>query len=589
MPQSTQTAKIQSIGRLDDGRWRIILQPDTFLFGIQAGRQLSYGNVATSSVTLDPYTNTANFENSDYNATLGNATDIRLGTLYQDVDYSSNALTPVNFDDIISGSATKASVPDSNYSTKRITRPRYEGSRSTTAEDTSFNADTIEGGLGSLPNVEQDRAYFAYFNWVGGTSPLWGNIVKDRSALSIRYYIDGEGNVLEPTKDSKDVNLSIVRQTFTEGEIGVLSFDDENGTSANFNNLLGEQAIFKSGKKIVPIIYTQSGSISPTNPTSQATSSLEFVQGTTDTLGGGGVSDFRLYANGDAFPYVTAGQKIVFDSIVNQGTDVNFPSPYSTYEVNADAAGEGVTIYFTANLYADLSTNSKAYFQWYKNGTAVGSQKLLDGTNPYSRQVSLSYNDNTATTGDEFEIRLNGFSGSFDDPININTTSYVNITQQPPSATGTVTLFWTKPTNNTIQTHASSGADIGLSEVYGSRQLDVSNSTFTPITENFTIQPGDEIRFQGTETYTYKIISVETVGGNVRATLDRDLPSSFTNSDLSNFFLRRYVDAPGEIIIEADKAAGGTSPGFFMPLYATKGIEDNFDTIIQKLKTDQLI
>ena len=128
-----------------------------------------------------------------------------------------------------------------------------------------------------------------------------------------------------------------------------------------------------------------------------------------------------------------------------------------------------------------------------------------------------------------------------------------------------------------------------MSEVYGSRQLDVENSTFTPITENFTIEPGDEIRFQGTETYTYKIISVETVGGNVRATLDRDLPSSFTNSDLSNFFLRRYVDAPGEIIIEADKAAGGTSPGFFMPLYATKGIEDNFDTIIQKLKTDQLI
>ena len=55
------------------------------------------------------------------------------------------------------------------------------------------------------------------------------------------------------------------------------------------------------------------------------------------------------------------------------------------------------------------------------------------------------------------------------------------------------------------------------------------------------------------------------------------------------FFIRRYIDNPSEIIIEADKSAGGTSPGFFMPLYSTKGIEDNFDTIIQKLKTDQLI
>ncbi len=55
------------------------------------------------------------------------------------------------------------------------------------------------------------------------------------------------------------------------------------------------------------------------------------------------------------------------------------------------------------------------------------------------------------------------------------------------------------------------------------------------------------------------------------------------------FLVRRYVDNPSNIIIEADKPAGGTSPGFFMPQYATKGIEDNFDTVIQKLKTDQLI
>jgi hypothetical protein len=50
-----------------------------------------------------------------------------------------------------------------------------------------------------------------------------------------------------------------------------------------------------------------------------------------------------------------------------------------------------------------------------------------------------------------------------------------------------------------------------------------------------------------------------------------------------------YVDAPGNIIIEADKPAGGTSPGFFMPLYPTQEIEDNFDNIIKNLKTDQLI
>jgi hypothetical protein len=48
---------------------------------------------------------------------------------------------------LISGSATKANIPDSNYSTKRITTPRYEGSRSTSND---FNLNSNEGGLGSI-------------------------------------------------------------------------------------------------------------------------------------------------------------------------------------------------------------------------------------------------------------------------------------------------------------------------------------------------------------------------------------------------------------------------------------------------------
>jgi hypothetical protein len=40
----------------------------------------------------------------------------------------------------------------------------------------------LEGGYGQLPVVQSEGYYFAFFNWVGGTSPEWGNNLEDRSA-----------------------------------------------------------------------------------------------------------------------------------------------------------------------------------------------------------------------------------------------------------------------------------------------------------------------------------------------------------------------------------------------------------------------
>ena len=239
-----------------------------------------------TAINIDPFI-TGNFAISDCNPLVNNATTDDRSVIYYDVDYSSDSITPVNFDAIIAGTAPKAELQDYNYFARRSIIPRYQGSRSTSND---FNLSTYEGGLGSLPNVEQDRAYFTYFNWVGGTSPEWGNGLEDRSALSIRYFVNENGEVLEPTNDNNGVNLGICRQTFTEGETGVLSFDDESGTSANFSNLLGEQTIFKSGKKIIPIIYSQTESISSTT-TGGFTGSLDFVQGDQSESS---VDDYRL-------------------------------------------------------------------------------------------------------------------------------------------------------------------------------------------------------------------------------------------------------------------------------------------------------
>ena len=58
-----------------------------------------------------------------------NAVDSRLSTIFDDIDYSTGLITPTNMNVIGTNEATKATVPDSNYSQTAWTRGRYKGSR----------------------------------------------------------------------------------------------------------------------------------------------------------------------------------------------------------------------------------------------------------------------------------------------------------------------------------------------------------------------------------------------------------------------------------------------------------------------------
>jgi hypothetical protein len=71
----------------------------------------------------------ANFEYNDYNPLLDNADIPQTSTVYMITDYSQNPLVPVNFSGILNGSADRAFVQDSNYSSKSWSNIRYNGSR----------------------------------------------------------------------------------------------------------------------------------------------------------------------------------------------------------------------------------------------------------------------------------------------------------------------------------------------------------------------------------------------------------------------------------------------------------------------------
>jgi hypothetical protein len=70
-----------------------------------------------------------NFDYNDYNPLLDNAETPQYSNIWMDVDYSQNPLVPVNFGLIISGTADRAFVQDSNYNSKAWSNLRYNGSR----------------------------------------------------------------------------------------------------------------------------------------------------------------------------------------------------------------------------------------------------------------------------------------------------------------------------------------------------------------------------------------------------------------------------------------------------------------------------
>jgi hypothetical protein len=110
-------------------------QSTYYLFGLQAQPITSSGDttfgdiILTNTSSFIPNPEFLNFEYNDYNPLFGNASIPQFSFKYLDVDYGAGMIIPQNFDPILAGTATAASVQDSNYSSRAWSNIRYNGSR----------------------------------------------------------------------------------------------------------------------------------------------------------------------------------------------------------------------------------------------------------------------------------------------------------------------------------------------------------------------------------------------------------------------------------------------------------------------------
>jgi hypothetical protein len=206
------------------------------------------------------------FYNSDYYAIPNNENANRDNTFLKDIDYSSNPNYPVNRLTIISGSATPAQTPNSNYTTARIINPRYEGSRVSSADynfytaptnSVSFqNGDTGSWGgdisYGKTATIDKNPIYFAHFKTSKQSRELFGTYTFEIDALieSPRDSIIGENQETSVIKiEGQNNKLLDVSSTFEKNR--QVSVNYENRTYSG--NSLQIEIDYSNQNQIVPI------------------------------------------------------------------------------------------------------------------------------------------------------------------------------------------------------------------------------------------------------------------------------------------------------------------------------------------------
>jgi hypothetical protein len=592
-------------------------------------------------LVAEPYFGSNDFNRAlDCQPLLNNAERVRKHNLYQDIDYSAGVNEPVNFDLLISGSATRAEVQFSNYTTRRHIIPRYIGSKSTSQElNTWTEGDT--GTYGKTPTVESLKTVVAYCDFIGGWPPERMNA----STAHILYIIDQDGNIGIP--NTSENSLPNVQGSFQTGERFRISSETiGSGEATPF------RTVIRGGQRLEPILYTQSGSVPPANftssislidPTSQNTSSIvnKSFNSTLRPISGEEYGAFFV-----PFQQVTIGSveqgsfwNITYDPGqwrgVDDGSEMIFPGDGTAggqfpYNQNIIMKVEAVfhfknlnptdTISFVISFNGTGTTTGVTNSHQYCELTP-GEEKFIyfnEDILPSNYQVGARYS---------FILYQDGFPNSNYTPdesvVVLVDGTYWNCSQSPlPNPLGQIqagsgeNTIWDYPINSNFNKLSSSlKGIIHIPSASGTFNQEIANdlniyysasnvfqqnhpeSGFNPITFPWSVEIGDEFRFEGEETNAYMVKKVfapslsspERISntGSLEVHLAGALPSSSINLD--HFLIRRYTNDASRIIFEGFKPLNSQGPYILTPEYASDKLNKSIDEYISDLTQKGLL
>jgi hypothetical protein len=585
-------------------------------------------NGSSSLTIFDP--SYLDFDYNDYNPLLDNAETPEPATFYMDVDYSQNPLTPVNFGLIISGTADRALVQDSNYNSYAWSNIRYNGVK---VNSPDFNENSQDlSSYGALPAVEQNQTYIAYFDGVGGTGPE----LIDQTGYFIKYLVDSNGNISKPSPGN--TTLLNLKDNFELGKTAIVESKNATQTLAT---LLGEHTITEIGT-IVPILITETGSFP-----SDYLRTMSFAQVNSPVLVGTPDFTFTTQKTGDTnYPtgqinlWITASDAATptdynFTNILNNplnywdGTTGIYTFGQSTFTYNTDVSFQFNLAWYSRNLgyYDDYGSfefypqaNIKMQIQLSTNGGSTWSALpitnvsttngvalapnlgSIDSTNTYNLLINSGGTNYSGiksipkqfNNGDKIRFVFTSDSdnvGTYGTPNSLWTSvkSFTNYS----STMNVTSSYWdgaTYPTNGNTPQYLT--ASLRLSNFLTSDFLQLTptaslSMSFSQIIYPSNIQPGDYIRFEYDPSKQSKVYEVNTLNDG-RNTI-KIFPAVPTGSKLDHFVVWRVIDDGNYVTLDIKKPTSGSISGWLKPKYLSKELQTNFNDIVNKLETSGLI
>ena len=198
------------------------------------------------------------FSELPFQPILNNVLNARTTNNYLDIDYSYNPNVPVNINFLSASLALSlrttafpfldATVQDSNYTLKRHTQPRYEGSRLFGSKYNVYSPNDIS--YGSDPVINLNSVKFAYFDSITSQSLT----LNGRSNANIKYLIDSASNIIELTEANN--NLFDVQDIFNKTNANIAL--DNTKVPSNQKSLNGLKSIYAGGFRYEPILQNYS-------------------------------------------------------------------------------------------------------------------------------------------------------------------------------------------------------------------------------------------------------------------------------------------------------------------------------------------
>lgn len=590
----TITQTIQSIAFKGNNIWQIQFTETSIqiLFFANTGfcdAGITYYSSSDSPVILKPYVNTGNYFNSDYNALHNNTATVANPAPVFRVDYSTNPNIPVNIIAIRSGSAELAEVQELLHTSPGLVSGRYKGRQLAGQQINEYTTGDVS--YGKTPVIESTTPYFCIFDYISGFSPEH----NQANAIVLSYIIDEEGNVITP---DSPVSLPILQQGFpanSEFEISIQS-PAVGGSEAT---LLGTHTILRPAARLEPILFSYTASVylnpafstgyklhfesDPTIRTydakatggSQSITSLGIGQKTT-LVAGTEISDDRGYYDTGTSTYVfgeDTEQPVRFaGTFTFEGDGV--PGPYGTVPGQAD-------IKFIKSTDGSFSTATTS---------VLGSKRITYSdlaTQTVTFSTPLTYGSASEAVRAVVEIVTTTYELTF------NSKTLNVISQESGSSfigTGSDGYFFTTGSTAAYTVLTSSLDLAGKYEKYFVGVSGAAVQGFNDPTLPFTVEPGDEIKFNNNEKRSYLITKVETPDQNSAGRLYLSLNGTLPKSVDRNFFaIRRYVNTSNMMLMKIDKVAGVQKAGILYPKYPSPRLKANYEKIISELKNKGIL